>query len=153
MSEKKTEQHKPCSCPEGSCFLCPHCYSYLNVGNQLIFKVKTKDNSQGLIVLKNAPGNFESTASHGIEKVEGELYTFLCPVCHASLHDKKLNENLVHILLIDKDNTMNDIFFSGIFGEQCSFVIKKGEIQFYGKHYHEYMNLFEQYKNYYESRL
>ncbi len=153
MHEKKPEQNKPCNCPEGSCFLCPHCYSYLNVKNQLIFKVTTKENKQGLMILNNKPGTFESTASPGIEKIEGDLYNFFCPVCHASLHEKHLNENLVHILVIDKDNTMNDIFFSGIFGEQCSYVIKKGKVQFYGKHYHEYLNQFEQYKNYYESRL
>jgi hypothetical protein len=147
------DHHNINPCLDGTCFVCPHCYAYLNVGNQLIFKVITKENVQGLVILTTKPGDFNSVASKGIKKVKGDLYNFHCPICHASLHDKKMNENLVKILLIDNDNTKNEIYFSGIFGEKCSFMIRKGQVRFFGKHYQEYLNQIEKYKNYYDSKL
>lgn len=152
MKKQTTHQNQKI-CNDGTCFVCPHCFSYLNVGNQLIFKVIMKDNTQGLVILYNKPGNFESITGPGILKIEGELYTFCCPVCNHSLHDKKMNEKLVKIFMVGQDKMMHEIYFSGIFGEECTYVIRQGQVRFFGKHYQEYLNQIEQYKNYYDSKI
>lgn len=141
------------SCHDNACFVCPHCFSYLNVGNQIIFKVITKEKTQGLVILTNKPGNFESTVGPGIMKIEGDLYTFFCPVCNHSLHDNKMNDKLVKIFMIGQDKIMNEVFFSSVFGEESTYVIRQGKVKFFGKHYQEYLNQIEQYKDYYDSKM
>ncbi len=153
MKNKSSHQETKKQCKESACYVCPHCYAYLNVGNQLIFKVITKENTQGLVILNNKPGNFESVTGPGIEKIEGDLYTFCCPVCNHTLHDNNMNEKLVKILMISDDQIMHEIYFSGIFGEECTYVIRQGKVRFFGKHYQEYLNQIEQYKNYYDSKI
>jgi hypothetical protein len=136
-----------------SSFVCPHCFSHIHVENHLVFKIISKDNNSGLVILNSTLGNYESMTSPNIEKIDGDPYSFFCPICHASLHEDKTDKKLVMIHMINQNNILNKIYFSSIFGEQCSYVIREGKLEFFGKHYQEYMKQLEKYKDFYDSRL
>jgi len=131
-------------------FYCPKCFGNINVENQVIFKVKAKDGSEGLVILTGSLNDYHSIGGSAIKKVEGDFYEFYCPLCGESLAAHDIDKNLVRIFMTDKENNKFEILFSSIFGEKCTYKIKEGHIEYFGKHAQEYLRQIEKYREFYD---
>ncbi|OFY73459.1 MAG: hypothetical protein A2265_05360 [Bacteroidetes bacterium RIFOXYA12_FULL_33_9] len=123
-------------------YLCPHCKGYLNVDDKIIFGVRSKHNKKGLLLLSSKIGDY-SIHSHPEFKYEkGDLISFYCPICNESLHTPSINNNLAKIEMIDEIDNHLDIYFSGVVGEKCTYVIKDKDIEAYGDNKSNYLDFF-----------
>lgn len=120
-------------------YLCPHCLSYLNVCDYIAFSAEKADGKQGLVLLHQEPGNFESEMHPDFRPKEGELVLFRCPVCHASLTSSKTT-NLAHLILRTKDNKDFDIYFSRVKGEKSTYKVEGETIDIFGEHSDTYLD-------------
>jgi predicted RNA-binding Zn-ribbon protein involved in translation (DUF1610 family) len=134
-------------------FYCPHCFGYLNIADKIIFKVKSKSNELGLMMLSAKISDYTSEASEAIKKVEKELYEFYCPLCSKCLNLESSEMRLVKLYMKDKNKKKYEIYFSGIFGEHCTYVVKDCNLEYFGPHSKIYMDQLEKYKEYYERHL
>ena len=134
-------------------FYCPHCFGYLNITDKIIFKIKSKSNEPGLVMLSSKLNNYTSEASESIKKVEEELYEFYCPLCSKCLNLESSDMKLVKIYMKDKNHKKYEIYFSGIFGEHCTYVIKDCKLEYFGSHSKTYMDQLEKYREYFEKYL
>lgn len=123
-------------------YLCPRCKSFLNVGEHLVFNIKTKKPRGGLIFLSPEIGNYQVIKHPHFELEEGELVDFLCPICHRKIHCTR-NPYFARIVMIDSDYNEFEIVFSRKVGEKCSFKVKEGKITEYGKHASRFNDMFK----------
>ncbi|MCD4744922.1 MAG: hypothetical protein K8R58_01330, partial [Bacteroidales bacterium] len=103
-------------------YLCPHCKAYLNIGENVIFSVKTKDNKLGLISLHPQIGNYTVIQNPLFHYKEGEQLNFFCPICHTELASK-VTDKLVRVLMKDENNKEFEILFSQIAGQKSTYKI------------------------------
>lgn len=101
-------------------FLCPRCQSHIRVGDHIIFKVKNSRKQSGMLLLSPNIGNYTSVKHPTFKFDEGESLEYFCPLCNVSLISD-IHENLVHVVLQDKEGKTNDVYFSRIVGEQSTF--------------------------------
>ncbi len=134
-------------------FYCPHCFGYLNITDKIIFKIKSKSNENGLVMLSAKISDYTSILSESIKKVEDELYEFYCPLCSKCLNLESSDMKLVKIYMKDKSNKKYEVYFSGICGEHCTYVIKDCKLEHFGPHSKMYMDQLEKYKEYFDSHL
>jgi len=109
-------------------FLCPHCRATLRVRKNIIFKVRTEDHKMGILLLNPALGNYSYVSSPDLKFEDGEKVEFLCPVCCENLIAKNINEDLVNIIMINKDNKEFNVYFSSIAGEHTTFKIEEDNV-------------------------
>ncbi|MFH2141208.1 MAG: hypothetical protein ABIJ97_02205 [Bacteroidota bacterium] len=119
-------------------YLCPKCNGYLNVGEDIIFSVKTKSKDVGLIILSMKLGDYSARNNPKFKYKSGERVDFFCPICHANLAAKNINENLAKVKMVDDENNEFTIVFSGIAGEKCTYKIKQN-IEAFGEDSKKYM--------------
>jgi len=105
-------------------YMCPHCRGHLRVGDYIVFKIRNKQREKGLLLLHPEVGNYASIIHPQFNLQEGDRLDFFCPLCLHHL-DAALNENLVHVIMIDRDLNEHDICFSRIAGEQSSFKVSE----------------------------
>ena len=134
-------------------FYCPHCFGYLNIADKIILKITSKNNEPGLVMLSANVSDYSSETTESIKKFEEELYEFFCPLCSKCLNLESSEMKLVKIFMKDKNNKKHEIYFSGIFGEHCTYIIKDYKIEYFGTHSKMYMEQLEKYKEYYERHL
>jgi len=134
-------------------FYCPHCFGYINIANKIIFKIKSKSNELGLVMLSAKIGDYTTETSESIIKVLDELYEFYCPLCSKCLNIESSEMRLVKLYMKDKNKKKYEIYFSGIFGEHCTYVTKDFKLEYFGPHSKMYMEQFEKYKEYYDRHL
>ena len=125
-----------------STFFCPYCKGRLNVSNNIVFSVKTDDNRVGLVFLNPKLGDYHTTTHPSFNISEGELVEFYCPVCHANLAALEFGENLVKVYMMNENQKVYEILFSGIAGEHCTYILKDREIEHFGEDYNKYTNYF-----------
>ena len=118
-------------------FLCPHCRGYLKVGDHIVFRIRNKKREKGLLLLHPEIGNYSSIKHPMFEFQEGDRIDFFCPLCLQSL-DAILDENLVHVLMIDELMTEHEIYFSRIAGEKSTYKVSDEGIKATGEHSHRY---------------
>ena len=125
-------------------YLCPDCYSYLRVWNNIILTVKSAEGKkQGLLLLNPELGNYTYVSHPSLKFSEGEKIEFYCPVCCSNLTAKQINENLVKIIMIDEQMHEYDIYFSRIAGQHTTFKIAQDNIiERHGEHSSSYVNYF-----------
>jgi len=82
-------------------------------------------------------GNYSSIKHPQFHFEEGERVDFFCPICMQSL-DAAMDENLVHVVMIDKLQTEHEIYFSRIAGEQRTYQISEEGIKSTGEHSYRY---------------
>lgn len=123
-------------------FHCPYCRGILNVQDKIVFSVKTKQGSRGLIFLNPELGNYQTVTHPSFKVNEGALNQFLCPICHSNLAALEINENLVKVLMTDNSMRVYEILFSGIAGEHCTYRIKESGFEAYGEDSDKYQNFF-----------
>ena len=123
-------------------YVCPQCRGHLRVGEYIVFRIRNKQREKGLLLLHPEVGNYTSIKHPKFRFEEGERVDFFCPICHANLVAREINENLAHVLMIDKNKEESDIFFSEIFGEECTYKLQKGKMEKFGEDSEHYTNFF-----------
>lgn len=117
-------------------YICPHCSGHLKIGDNIILIGQNKANQKGIILLHPEIGNY-SSLKHPMFKVQiKEAIKLYCPMCQESL-TSDFDENLSHLLLIEKENTF-DIYFSRIHGEQSTYMVDGDTVTATGEHSDRY---------------
>ena len=110
-------------------YLCPSCRGLLNVNQTIVFSAKTKKGKVGLILLSPEIGNYTIMKHLDFTYKEGEHIDFYCPICHANLTAKGVNNNLAKITMIAENKEEYDILFSQIAGEKCTYKVRDKYIE------------------------
>ena len=118
-------------------FLCPHCRGHLRVGEYIIFKIRNTMREKGLLLLHPEVGNYTSMKHPHFKFQEGERIDFFCPLCMQSL-DADIDENLVHVIMVDKLKNEHEIYFSRIAGEKSTYRISGEGVMETGEHSYRY---------------
>ena len=131
-------------------YYCPECRANMNVGNSLVFALKSPDSIRGMIFLDTELGDYSKTTHPEFELQEGVEYNFYCPACHAKLN-KKENPNLVKVNMKDESGKEYEINISNIIGEHCTYKIEDKKAQAFGPdadHYSKYLDVPLEYQKY-----
>lgn len=118
-------------------YICPHCCGHLRVGENIIFRVKNAKGDKGLLLLHPEVGNYSSIKHPRLEFSEGDQIDFFCPICFKSL-TAAIDENLVHVIMIDSKKKEHKIYFSRIAGEKSTYQISDEGVQATGEHSYRY---------------
>lgn len=119
-------------------YTCPHCKGHLKVGEYIIFRASNQKKENGLLLLHPGIGNYDSIKHPSFNYSMGEALEFFCPLCSSSL-ESKIDKNLVHVVMIDKDRKEYDIYFSRIAGEKSTYRVSgDAEVMAAGEHSHRY---------------
>jgi hypothetical protein len=119
-------------------YICPVCRGHLKVGDYIIFTAKNQKKQSGLLLLHPNIGNYDSIKHPAFKFREGESLEFCCPLCSACLVSK-FDANLVHVVMIDRDEKEYDIYFSRIAGEKSTYrVSEDSSVMSAGEHSHRY---------------
>ena len=118
-------------------YLCPHCRGHLKVGDYIIFKIRNTLREKGLLLLHPEVGNYTSIKHPQFNFQEGERIDFFCPICMQNL-DAAIDENLVHVIMVDQDGLEHEVYFSRIAGEQRTYKISDTGIRSTGEHSYRY---------------
>lgn len=118
-------------------YVCPHCREHLRVGEYIVFKIRNKHKEKGLLLLHPEVGNYTSIKHPKFKFQEGERVDFFCPICMQSLNTN-LDDNLVHVVMIEEAGTEHEIYFSRIAGEKSTYTVSEKGITACGEHSHRY---------------
>ena len=118
-------------------YLCPHCRGHLRVGDYIIFKIRNSRRDKGLLLLHPEVGNYTSIVHPDFNFQEGERVDFFCPLCMNNL-DAAIDENLVHVIMIDARGMENEVYFSRIAGEKSTYKVSEDEVMISGVHSYRY---------------
>jgi hypothetical protein len=119
-------------------YSCPSCKGHLKVGEYIILKARNRKQECGLLLLHPGIGNYDSIKHPSFDFTMGEALEFFCPICSASL-ESKIDKNLVHVVMMDKDRKEYDVYFSRIAGEQSTYKVSGDkEVMAAGEHSHRY---------------
>ena len=118
-------------------YLCPHCRGHLRVGDHIIFKIRNTRREKGLLLLHPEVGDFTSMKHPHFTFEEGERIDFFCPICLQNL-DAAIDENLIHVIMIDAHHTEHEIFFSRITGEKSTYKLSEKGLKKTGEYSHRY---------------
>ena len=118
-------------------YVCPQCRGHLRVGEYIVFKIRNQQREKGLLLIHPEVGNYTSIKHPQFQFKEGERVDFFCPICMQSLN-AELDENLVHVVMIDESGTGHEIYFSRIAGEKSTYKVSEKEITACGEHSHRY---------------
>ena len=121
-------------------FLCPYCKSYLKPNTKIILTARKKDGTRGIILFNPKLGIYDILKHKTFQLTKGEHVDILCPLCHANLTDYNVSDSLVRILMIDEDGTECSIYFSEIYGEQCTYKVTGGSVEAFGDDAENYQN-------------
>jgi hypothetical protein len=128
-------------------YYCPHCSCVLNPGTKVIF-VLERQGKRGLLLLSPVLGDYAEALAEAIPIIEGELYSFQCPVCHRDL-TSPINPKLVEIQCREPDGVESRVDFSRVAGERATFVRGPSGLRTFGEHAERYegVNFFGEGKN------
>ncbi|MBI5218815.1 MAG: hypothetical protein HY958_07790 [Bacteroidia bacterium] len=116
----------------GNNYLCPKCRSVLNIENNIIFTVKTKDNQRGLILLSVKLGDYSVKNQDNLTIEKGDKVQFFCPICRENLSASDINENLARVIMQDDEENEYQILFSIVAGEYCTYMVSEDFLKAYG---------------------
>ena len=130
-------------------YICPHCRAHLKVGNHIIFSTMNKDKEKGLLLLSPQIGNYTSIKHPSYNYKDGDKIDFFCPLCQKRLLSS-FDENLVHVIMIDKDKKEYDIYFSRIAGERSTYKVSGDTVMAAGEHSsrYTYFKMSDKFKKY-----
>ena len=107
------------------------------MGDYIIFRVQNLKKEKGLLLLHPEIGNYSSMKHPSFAFKEGDKLDFSCPICSHAL-DSDIEENLIHVVMIDKDQKENDIYFSRIAGEKSTYQVMGRTVMATGAHSSRY---------------
>jgi hypothetical protein len=130
-------------------YLCPHCRGHLKVGNHIIFATANKNEEKGLLLLNPQIGNYTSIKHPSYQYNDGDKIDFYCPLCQKGL-SSSFDDNLVHVIMTDKDKKEYDIYFSRIAGEKSTYKVSGDTVMAAGEHSsrYTYFKMSDKYKKY-----
>ena len=120
-------------------YSCPRCSSLLNPGPRIVLLGRQEGN-RILFAFHPEPGNYEVAFPDDALIRKGEVWEFLCPVCHETLNVAG-NDPLAALDMTDGAGNWHKVVFSRVFGEQATFVIPKDqkmEVEEYGVNFSKY---------------
>ena len=119
-------------------YVCPECHGHLMVGEYIILSAKNREDKKGLLLLHPEIGNYTSIKHPTFKLTVGDPIDFYCPMCQHYLQSR-LDKNLVHVIMIDKDKKEYDVYFSRIAGEQSTYKVAGDKtVMATGEHSHRY---------------
>jgi hypothetical protein len=118
-------------------YVCPHCRGHLRVGDVIVFKIRNARREKGLLLLHPEVGNYSSVKHPDFQYKEGERLDFFCPLCLQHL-DAAINEDLVHVIMIDEQRREHEVYFSRIAGEKSTYKVSEEGVMETGEHSHRY---------------
>lgn len=107
------------------------------MGENIVFKVRNRYREKGLLLLHPEVGNYSSIRHPEFHFEEGDRIDYFCPLCMSSL-DAALNENLVHVIMVDSHGEETEIFFSRIAGENITYQVSTDGVIETGVHSYRY---------------
>jgi uncharacterized protein YbaR (Trm112 family) len=122
-------------------FICPKCRGYLNVDKKVIFTVKKKGWSGGIVKLSPELGDYAITHHPSFKFDDGDHFEFHCPICN---YDLTLDgaDKLAKVILHEEDGKEYFVVFSKIKGERCTYKISEKQVEeSYGDHAGRNMDL------------
>lgn len=121
-------------------YLCPHCRSAINAGNNIILSAKSKSNKSGLILLHEELGNYSSEVSSTLTIEKGDVVDIFCPVCHKSLNIPK-KDILAKYIKIDENFNECSIIISRKYGEKITFKVSDNKhVESFGEKLSRYID-------------
>ncbi|MEI6748955.1 MAG: hypothetical protein ACOYMF_00340 [Bacteroidales bacterium] len=120
-------------------FLCPSCHNLLNVGKNVIFATRSKENKAGLIILYPDVGDYALVKHPSLVFKKGDRLDFYCPYCNKKLSSDR-NENLAKVIIRDENKVEYEIHFSRVAGEFRTFKIIGMSVGIYEEDANEYIN-------------
>ena len=118
-------------------YLCPHCRGHLRVGEYIVFKIRNTLREKGLLLLHPEVGNYSSIKHPDFHFQEGDRIDFYCPLCMQSL-DAAIDENLVHVIMVDKSGFESEVYFSRVVGEKSTYKVSGEGVTETGEHSFRY---------------
>lgn len=118
-------------------YICPHCRGHLRVGENIVVKVRNKQRKKGILLLHPEVGNYASIVHPDFNIIEGDRLDFFCPLCMNYL-DAAINENLVHMIMVDRQGIEHQVYFSRVAGEQSTYRVSDDEVMITGVHSYRY---------------
>lgn len=131
-------------------YYCPECRCNMNIGNSLVFGLKSPDSIRGILFLDTELGNYAKVTHPDFDLQDGVEYNFYCPACHAKLN-KKDTPNLVKVYMTDDSGKEFEINISNVIGEHCTYKIEDKVAEAYGpdaEHYSKYLDVPLEYRKY-----
>ncbi len=119
-------------------YLCPHCYSVLNVNDDIVLTFKKQNETNGLLFFHSEIGNYDVSYNECFKFEKNEYVEFCCPICSKSLSTDK-HKNLALLKMKDGD-VEHTIVFSKIFGEKCTYKISDSNVEIFGEHSENYID-------------
>ncbi len=120
-------------------YLCPICNSYINLGNWLLFSVKTSGGHTGIIALDTEIGNYDVVRNDNLDYLHGDKLDFFCPVCHEALSSER-HSSLAKIIMEDEHKNRFEILFSQVAGKKSTYKITGATMEMYGDDSAEYLD-------------
>lgn len=115
-------------------FFCPKCRGYLSVGNRVIFTIKKKGWSGGLLLLSPELGDYTYEHHTSFEIDSGEQLEFHCPICNFDFSVEG-TENLARVLMREGDGEEFYVVFSKKEGERSTYKLSEVQIEeVWGEH-------------------
>ena len=132
----------------GMNYSCPRCSAVLNPKSNIILLGRYED-QEGLFAFNPEPGNYEVDIPSNVSVKDGEVWDFLCPICHESMTLPDERE-LAALDMLDGAGNWHKVVFSRVAGEHATFVISQNaevEVKEYGVNFSKYEHcLWEHYK-------
>ena len=107
-------------------YSCPKCHAMLNPDRTIVLTA-THDGDRVLIGLHPQPGKYEVYLPPAVHTVDGDHWTFACPMCQGDLRTDE-DENLCELVL-SIDGEPLRILFSRVAGEHATFIMHGREVR------------------------
>jgi uncharacterized protein YbaR (Trm112 family) len=120
-------------------FLCPSCHNLLNVGKNVIFATRSKENKSGVIILNPDREDYSIVKHPSFVFEKGDRIDFCCPYCNKKLNSDR-NENLAKVIMRDENKVEYEIHFSRVAGERSTYKIVGMSVEIFGEEAKEYIN-------------
>jgi len=120
-------------------FLCPSCHNLLNVGKNVIFATRGKENKAGLIILHPDVVHYKIVQHPSFIFEKGERIDFFCPYCNKKLSSDR-NENLAKVIIRDQNMVEYEVHFSRVASERSAYKIVGMTVEIFGEEANEYVN-------------
>ena len=120
-------------------YLCPYCNGYISINDNVVFSVRGKDGTMGLLLLHPELGNYTMSKHPDFKYVEGEILDFFCPICHKNL-TSYAQDNLVKVIFEDDKEHLFEIHFSKIAGEKSTYKTIGENVEIFGEHSNKYID-------------
>lgn len=120
-------------------FICPSCHNLLNIGKNVVFATRSKENKAGLIILYPDRDDYSLLKHPTFMFEKGEKIDFACPYCNKILSSER-NENLAKVIMRDENKVEYVIHFSRVASQHSTYKIVGMHVGVFREDAKEYAN-------------